>query len=151
MRKPFHTCSWTYGTNSHPDWRRGTLYLMDQPWYWALAEWLIECPLAWFCDRSPLARIPLPNWFPKARWPELDPERLYTLREWYGNLGGVLWGLVFSPAFQWYWRHAQQYEIAVDLGYDRVREIFEPRYPDSFRDDDERWAGEMRGPQEELR
>ena len=129
--------SWSFGANSLPEWRSGSLYLMDQPWYLALAEWFLFNVVSWLCcgKWNPVARIPFPHWFPKVRDPK--DRGLYTLCEWYGDVGEYLHLCVFDPLFQWLWKHQRRYEICVDLGYDRLREVFGERYQAYFEHEEE--------------
>ena len=112
---------WSYAINSCPQWRKGHVELVSQPWWLSLIDnfnmrVLVRIEV-W------LFKVPLPNWFPKPRDPD-DPETLYTLKEWSGDLGSVMCVHVTSPLFQWYWHHPRRRSILIDLGYDRVRELF---------------------------
>jgi hypothetical protein len=76
--------------------------------------------------------VPLPNWFPKQRnLPYTD--ELYTWREWYGTFGDLWWIYVFDTAFQWVWSKRMKYEIAVDIGYPKLKELFEKHDPKFFK------------------
>lgn len=125
--------TWTFSINSLPQYRYGTITAIEQPWWLALIEWLNDEVSHWVC--KPLYCIKLPNWFPRQRDPD-DVEK-YTLREWYGDLGQVVWVFIFEPLFQWIDHHPERKEYDLEIGYDKVKELFYERSK-SFFDDEAR-------------
>lgn len=123
--------SWSFSANSLPEWNTGVVHLIDQPWYLAAFEWFVWHGLAGF-PYTVLRHIPLPNWFPKQRNLPYETD-LYTLRDWYGTLGDLWWIFVFDPAFQWMWSKQQKYEITVDIGYPKLKELFGEYDPKFFK------------------
>ena len=82
---------WAFGINSHPDWRKGHVEVIEQPWWLCLAEWAAPA-VAWRW----LSYIKLPNW-PRRRWQYCEPDELYTPREYWGDVGQLVWAYVNAP------------------------------------------------------
>jgi hypothetical protein len=124
---------WGIWTNSHPDWMKGSISVSEMPfWLWFIGELVERCMFPRL-----LSYIPLPNWPKISRWKHCEPGESFTPREWYGDLSGLWHAWVSDPIFQWYWRRAQKYETHVEIGYAKVRELFEAKYPERFQHDDE--------------
>lgn len=115
---------WEFGVNPHPNWRKGTLYLYEQPLWLGLVGLFVDvigygcCLFHW---------LKFPDWITVAR----DGEKL-TMKEWYGD-AGQLWHLfIYCPIFEWYDRRKQDYVMVVEIGYDRLKEILGPAHADFF-------------------
>ena len=136
---------WSFAGNDHPDWMSAHVSVSDEPlWLWIIG-WFTETVLGWLCCSgcNPLARIPLPNW-PKRSWQHCEEGEQYTPREWYGDLGGLWHAYLFDPLFQWYWKRKLPYEINIEIGYPKLRELFEATNPDYFKHMDEMRQPETR-------
>lgn len=120
--------SWTYSINSHPDWRKGSIDLLDQPWWLALLEFSVSSLGRLY---RPLNRIPLPN-IRKRQRDLPHSQKLYGWADWYGSLGDLFIATVFNPALTLVFRLQQPYEVSVEIGYDKVRELFAARDPEFF-------------------
>lgn len=105
--------TYSYGINSHPNWRLGTLFLISRPWYLALIEWI-----GYMADARWMFYIKLPNW-PKIQW-----------------------RYVTNPLVQWVLAHPRNTIMEVELGYDRVKELFYSENPDLF---DGIWGDDING------
>ena len=111
--------SWSYGVNPYPQWRNGVLYLREEPWWLALCGWVIGY-LGYGCHF--LHWIKMPNWLKVVR-----EGHEYTWREYYGDLGQIYHVRIFDPLFQWHYGHLKSKIFRVEIGYDRVKEIFGER------------------------
>lgn len=119
--------TWHIATNSHPAWRKGAVWVYERPWWLSLTEWF-----AFAVNISLLRYVKLPNW-PRICWDADDPEfSTCSLREWYGDLGGVVHSHITNPLFQWVWSHPKNKKIAVEIGYDRLRDLFQATEPKAF-------------------
>jgi hypothetical protein len=121
--------TWSYGINCHS--RLGSVELVERPWWLALAEWF-----AFWVDWAWLSEVDLPNW-PKIAWEGADEP--CSPREWWGTVGGAVNAYVTNPLYQWVWRHPRNRHREVDLGYDKVRELFYADAPEFFDGHEERW------------
>ena len=109
--------SWDFGGNCLPQYRSGSIYLIDQPLWLALIGWFSDEILSRICDL--LMYIPLPNY---GRI--IDEGEFYTIKEYYGTVGDLFHVFVHDPVFQWHWNHKKKKEIIVEVGYDRLKELF---------------------------
>lgn len=105
---------WSYGINSHPDWRRGHIDLIEQPWWLSLVE-----RAASYLSPRWLDAIKLPTWLYVV-----DDGVRYSWREWLWSLHHVAFVYLTTPLLQWVWHHPRRKEKYIDLGYDRVRAEF---------------------------
>ena len=137
--------TWSYGINALPEYKYGTLHLLDQPWWLAAIDWVVEHGLYYFCCGGPLAHISFPNWFPRARDAE-RPNDLYTLREWYGSLGDFVHLKLTAPMTGWVFERQRPYEVSVEIGYDRLRELFFERDREFFEQHERACAGSEKDP-----
>ena len=119
------TTSWSFGGNALPEWRSGHIYLFDEPWWLAFCGWFIWTILGRGCQL--LHWIKLPRSFNVT----IDGETM-SWRDYYGDVGFIYHCHVFNPCFQWHEGHPKRKQIIVDLGYDRIREIFEKHDPEYF-------------------
>jgi len=108
--------TWSYSINSRPELMRGSIELEERPWWLALAEWF-----AFWVDWRWLSKVKLPDW-PQVAWKDADAP--CSPREWWGDLGQMVFSYVTQPLFQWAYMHPRNRRTEVDLGYQRVREIF---------------------------
>jgi hypothetical protein len=51
----------------------------------------------------------------------------YTWREYYGDLGSIYHYRIFSPLFQWHYGHPKSKHFQIEVGYDKVKELFGER------------------------
>ena len=125
--------TWELWHNSHPDFKYGTVAVYDEPWWLGVIGWMLEHIVGWICcdGCNPVARIPLPNWFPRKRGGDGD-ETLYTLRGWLGTVGELISEFIYNPLCDWHWRRHEKYEVKVEIGYDRLKELFGNHYPELF-------------------
>jgi len=119
--------TWFIATNSHPDWRKGEIHVLSRPWWLSLAEWaaFAACP-SW------LRFVKLPDW-PIICWDFSDPEHATcSPREWYGDLGQLVHAHVTNPIFQWVWSHPKNVRTVIEVGYDRLYDLFGRIEPEVF-------------------
>lgn len=121
--------TWSYGTNSHPDYQKGTIYLIERPWFVALAEWFALW-IAW----EWLYLVNLPSW-PRVQWSGSDYP--CSAREWWGDVGQLVNAYVTNPLYQWAWSHPRTVRTEIELGFARIREVFEASDPGRFKREDE--------------
>lgn len=128
--------SWTIMGNNHPDHMTGIVVVCNEPWWLALIGWFESRVLSWLCcgGCNPIARIPLPNWRKLPRCAPED-ETPYGWRDWYGDLGGVLHQALWEPLFYWYWARHVQHEVHVEIGFEKMKALFEATRPDYFASD----------------
>lgn len=121
--------TWYIAGNNLPEFRSGSIIVVERPWRISLAKWIID-QLEWLCCShcNPLVAIPFPTWLHHTD----EDGYTYPLSEWYGDLGGYLWAHVYDPAVRWFWNHAFKYEKRVEIGYDRLREAFYDNYKEYF-------------------
>jgi hypothetical protein len=117
---------WNIGINSHAEWRLGHVEVVEWPWWLALADWF-----AGWIDWRWLHRIPLPDW-PQAQWNLCDEGETYSPKEYWGDVGGLVFAYVCNPLYQWVYRHPRRKGITVEIGYDRTRELFGEMFNDFF-------------------
>jgi len=110
--------NWSFGANSLPQWRLGSISLEEAPWYVFAAE----ATACFVCEHIPA--IPLPP-LPIVR----DGEKT-TLAEWYGDTRDLFHFFVHDPVFQWANRNTKT--IDVSLGYYKIREIFGEEHKEYF-------------------
>lgn len=48
----------------------------------------------------------------------------YSLREYYGSVGDLYHIYVYDKLFQWHWSHPEAINTYVEVGYDRLKELF---------------------------
>ncbi len=125
---------WSYGINSNPEYRIGHITVYERPWWIALAEWF-----AWWIDWNWLHHIPLPDW-PLIAWKNCDDGERFTPKDWWGHVGGMVFGLVSNPIYQWVFAHPRNVRRDIDIGYAKVREMFYADSPEFF--DEEAGIGE---------
>ncbi len=139
---------WSIGINSYH--KTAHVVLEELPLYVSLIEKANDR----FCGfiNSYLA-ISFPNIFPKKRDPIEDcvcknleikcdnHDKLYTLKEWYGDLGQFWCGHVCQNIFGWCWSKTKC--TSLDITYDKCKELF---YEDNkeYFDEQEKQAEEMR-------
>lgn len=112
--------SWSYGVNSLPQFRHGTLYLYEEPWWLALCGWAIQMVVG---RGSKLLRwIKFPRSISVVRH-----EHRYSMRDYYGDFGSLWDVYVFLPLFQWYYPHPKRRYFEIVLGYDKAKEVFGER------------------------
>jgi hypothetical protein len=107
--------TWSYGTNPLPQFRSGSVYLIEAPWWLLFIEWLIDH------SHMFIPPIPFPN-FPRRVWFFSDGEET-TPEEWYGDLQMLWCSTVCGPVFNWIFMHPRRVEYVFDLGYDKIREV----------------------------
>ena len=112
----------------------GSVHVYDEP-FWLWLYWhFVEGLAGVFTSRA--FRVPLPNW-PKREWRYCEPGETYTLREYYGTIGDLLFIHIHNPLFQLHWKWHQKYEITIDLGYERLDTLFRKQEPEFFQDMDQ--------------
>lgn len=119
--------NWTIAANSLPEYKYGTIYVSDEPWWLHAFFWLVDNIISRPCT----CQIRLPNWFGKYRDSD-NPTVQYTLRDWYNDVGGLWHALVCGPLLNWHAKKVYPYEIQVEIGYDALKAIFGPSNPDFF-------------------
>lgn len=126
--------TWNIGTNSRPEFRYGTLYVYDEPVWLAICNWFVNTVVSF--PYTALGWVPLPSW-PRRQWRHCKPGETYTLREYYGTLGDLWFAFVYTHCLNWVWDRRMKYEIRVELGFDRLRELFGDTEAEYFRQVDE--------------
>lgn len=123
------TTSWSFGGNHLPQFRSGTIWLYDEPLWLAIAGWLIDSVIGNGC--------PCFHWIklPKHFFITRDGAR-YSLRDYYGDFGNLYHIWIYDPLFQWHYSHKRRIVISIEVGYDRLKEIFEPIEPAYFSNQD---------------
>jgi hypothetical protein len=122
--------SWSNGVNPLPQFRYGTLYLREEPWWLALYGWGID-KLGYGCRL--LHWIKLPRFI---KFTDEDGERI-SLRDYYGDLGNIYHIYVFNPLFHWHELHHKSKTWDVEVGYDKVKELFGERDAKFFAEHEE--------------
>jgi hypothetical protein len=112
--------SWNYSINSLPEFRYGTISLREEPWWLALCGWFIDSVIVYGCDF--LYWIKMPKWLAVT-----DDGGKYSWRDYYGDLGQIYNIHIFSPLFHWHYSHPKSKRFDVEVGYDRVKELFSER------------------------
>ena len=137
---------WSYGINSYH--RTASLLLNEAPWYVFFIEWLFDGILS--CVHVP--KIPFPNILPSKRNKIEDcacknmakqcedHDQLYTLQEWYGDLGQWYHVNVCSPITEWAQKRVKSIDFEVD--YDVLVQKFS--VDKAYFDEQERLADEWR-------
>jgi len=124
--------TWTYGINTH--YKQGTLYLTTMPlWLYLVGDVLIESVISRVCCLFHWMK--LPNIKYKTIQEGTDTYT-YTWSEYYGDVGEIFRLLVFFPLSMWYWRHPKRKETPIELGYDKVKELFYTDNPKFFDDEE---------------
>jgi hypothetical protein len=134
--------SWAIAANSHKSWRSGCVLCVEQPLSLAFFEWFMDNVLAAVC--CGLHWIKFPNW-PRRKW-ESDDDCEYTPKEYWGDLGIWYHCHIFVPIFDWYYRRQSRKEWTVEVGYDRLKEIFGEKETEFFKEQDEFWAKDSDDP-----
>lgn len=115
--------SWSYAINKL--YGTGAILLYEESWWIALCGWIINNVIGYGCH--------LLHWIKFPNWIKIDRNGYtYGLGEYYGDLGQLYHILIFDPLFQWHIRHRK--EIWVEVGYDRVKELFGASNPKFFAD-----------------
>lgn len=135
--------SWAFGGNSLPEYRSGTIYLIDRPWWLAALDQIVLRAIYWLCW-CPLGRIPLPNWPKRQRMLPYN-EDWYGPRDYWGTFGDVLFVTLHNALFQWLYERQRPYEVLIQIGWDALREALEKHSPDYFAEDDKQrqWEAEQ--------
>lgn len=107
--------NWTFAGNYL--FKSGTIYLTYQPFWLSLIGWFEESVLSRICDV--LMWIPLPN-IGNIK----DGNETCTWKEYYGSIGDLFHIYIHTPVFNWYWNHPNRKEIKVEVGYDKLKELF---------------------------
>jgi hypothetical protein len=116
--------SYTYGANALEKYRLGAIYLRDEPLWLAVAGYLID--LTGYVSQV-LGYVHLPESIKIIR----DGHE-YSLRDYYGSFGDLWHIYVFDALFQWHWNHPRAVNIDVEIGYDRLKELFGKSAPEYF-------------------
>src|SRR5665811_887716 len=69
--------TWDLWTNSLPEYKYGTVSVIEEPWWLSCVRWFSDVVLWRLQDV--LSHLPFPNWFPQHRGGKEDTE-LYTLK-----------------------------------------------------------------------
>lgn len=109
--------SWSYGINRHED--HGHVEIVDAPWWLVIIE-----SLAFWIDWQWLHRVPLPDWPQIIRQEGWGDERPLTPQEWMGDVGCVVLYCVSVPLINWVYRHPRWNERHVEVGFERIKELF---------------------------
>jgi hypothetical protein len=122
--------SWSYGVNAYPQWRKGTLYLREEPWWLALCGWFIDSVVGYGCRW--LHWIKMPNFLKIIRG-----GHEYTWRAYYGDLGSIYHVHIFNPLYQWDYGHPRSKLVDIELGYDKVKQLFGEKDAKFFAEQEE--------------
>jgi hypothetical protein len=122
--------SWNYGTNSLPQVRQGTIYLREEPWWLALAGWIIDI-LTYGCHLFHWIKLPTFLFFTRHG-------HRYSWREYYGDMGEIYHIYVSSPLFNWQIMHRKAKEYHIEIGYEKVKELFGERDAKLFAEQEEK-------------
>jgi len=106
---------WSVAVNSV--YKTGHVYRQVGPWYIFFIEWLSS----WVCDIfHRLPSVPLPKWTICNDCflgdDLLDPGETSTLKEWYGDIAGLVHSRIDDPIFQWC--HKRYVETQMDADID---------------------------------
>jgi len=123
--------SWHFGGNCYFKYRSGSIYLIDRPWWLALVVWFSDEILGRICDL--LMCIPLPKY---GRI--VEQGQVFTIKEYYGTVGDLFHIYIHDPVFTWCWTHKKKKEIIVDVGYDKLKELFNEYDGKYFKDIEDR-------------
>ena len=121
--------SWSYGVNPLPQFRHGTVYLREEPWWLALCGWAID-KIGYGCRMLHWVKMPT---FLKYR--DEDGEMM-SWRDYYGDLGQIYHCCVFEPLFYWHEGHTKAKEYQVEVGYDKVKELFVVKDAEFFAEEE---------------
>jgi hypothetical protein len=117
---------WYYSCNVVQN--KATLFLDEMPWYIRFTEWLFDGILS----HDSIPSIPLPNWFPKVR-DKSCPDKLYTLKEWYGDLDDLYCYFVCTRILIWTQTHPKRKSYEFSLTYEELKRklyTYDPKYFD---------------------
>lgn len=80
-----------------------------------------------FCHWKWLHKIKLPRWWFITIKESGEQDQRYSLRDWYGDLGSVMFGCVELPLFEWSQKFLVSYFVEIDFetAKNRHREEFE--------------------------
>jgi hypothetical protein len=118
---------WSYGVNALPQFRYGTLYLREEPWWLALCGWTINSIVGRGCILLHWIRLP-------SSIKVVRSGHKYSMRDYYGDVGSLWHVYVFDPLFQWHYGHPKHKEYRIEIGYDRVKGVFGERDKEFFAD-----------------
>jgi len=114
------------------------LHIISQPVWLSIVSFLLTRLYIF------IPKIPFPNWFPKKRNKRYDcdcsepnfscedHERLYTLKEWYGDSRQLYYNFVCIPVLKWEIYHPRRKEHMFKIGYDEAKSKFYNEYPEVF-------------------
>lgn len=126
--------TWYISANALPQWRLGSVTVVEAPWYVHFAEWLVD---SGFLSCAYIPAIPFPDIW-KRVWDKNDPEfSTQTLKEWYGSLDQWWHCRVCIPITEWAWNHPKRKQWHVDLGYSKLKEVFYLYDKDYFDEQEE--------------
>jgi len=117
---------WSFGGNNHPQFMKGTVYLYEEPAWLGFCGWFINSVLGRGCC--------LFHWIKLSNSIRITrDEYVYTLREYYGDVGDLFYMYVYQPLWEWHYKHPKRRGVEVEIGWERVKLIFESGDPEYFK------------------
>lgn len=108
--------SWYVGMGKRDGKRYGVITLTETPWWVGVRNWVLDL----VCNCYYVPSIPFPDWFKKAR-DEEDPNTLYSLKEWYGDLQQFWHGLVCCRVLGVLHGRTHTDEFSFELDYELMK------------------------------
>ena len=121
--------SWSFGGNSLPQFRSGTVTFYDDPLWLATCGWLIDGVIGYGCR--------LLHWIKLPKWIYITHEGIkYSLSQWYGNVGTIYHFVIYQPLYLRYYYHPNRKVVDIEVGYDKLKEMFGEHNPEYFLEQD---------------
>ena len=110
--------TWYISGNALKRYKYGSVDVEEMPWWLFVVDWWAD----YGCSFIP--PIPFPKFFKITIHEDDGTTYESTPREYWGDLEQWYCGTVASPLTQWVFRHPKRKSYTVEIGYDKLREIF---------------------------
>jgi hypothetical protein len=121
--------SWSFGGNSLPQFRSGTVTFYDDPLWLSIWGWIIDNIIRYGCWLFHWIKLPKSIYI-------TDEGIKYSLREWWGDVGELYHIYIYGKLWTWYCCHPSRKIVDIEVGYDKLKEMFGEHNPEYFLEQD---------------
>jgi len=109
---------WSYGVNSY--YKTADIHVDVLPWYWYWLEKIVE----YFCCIRILHWIKFPSFINYTYKNKDGSKEIYTLKEWWGDLGSWFHCTIHNPIFQYVYSNKRNKTFSFPADYEKLKEDF---------------------------